>query len=275
MRFSERYGYRPIRSQLQVESIDEPLRNGLWNVLYNAILHDWVGPYLPEHHARIVKRFWMEFLKQPIDRIPSTGADFVRKFREIFFLHPWYDVYDLLEFFCEQSSSLFCERAGIFVKLCNDVMTKEMSAWRVVGQHIARITSEEEIAAIEEAERPTDKFTPVSTHIRSAVALLADRQNPDYRNSIKESISAVEAICRITTKEPTLGKALKSLPQKGVIVDPAIEGAFHKLYGYTNGPQGIRHALLDQETLDHDDAKFMLVACSAFVNLVRARAPAS
>lgn len=36
---------------------------------------------------------------------------------------------------------------------------------------------------------------------------MADRQNPDYRNSIKESISSVEAIIRIAQgNKETLGK---------------------------------------------------------------------
>jgi hypothetical protein len=45
-----------------------------------------------------------------------------------------------------------------------------------------------------------------------------------------------------------------------------LKQAFQKLYGYTSDAQGIRHALLDEPTLDVEDAKFMLVSCSAFVN---------
>ena len=33
MRFSERYGYKPIREIIQKESMDDDLKNGLWNVL--------------------------------------------------------------------------------------------------------------------------------------------------------------------------------------------------------------------------------------------------
>ena len=252
--------------------MDDDLRRELWNVIYNYLLHNWDASFVPELYRYVAARLWMDLLKKPIDVMPSAGTTLIGIIREIYFDDRWYLVYDLVEFFCQHSRGLFQDGGERFIDACNDALKKEMSAWRVVGRHVARITSEEEIAAIEEAERLADKFAPVSVHIRDAVAKLADRKNPDYRNSIKESILAVEAVCRITTGEQTLGKALKALPQKGVIVDPAIEGAFHKLYGYTNGPQGIRHALLDQGSLDHDDAKFMLVACSAFVNLVRARA---
>ena len=33
MRSSERFGYRKVRDAVQIESIDEPLRNSLWSIL--------------------------------------------------------------------------------------------------------------------------------------------------------------------------------------------------------------------------------------------------
>lgn len=32
MRFSERYGYKPIREIIQKESMDDNLRNGIWSL---------------------------------------------------------------------------------------------------------------------------------------------------------------------------------------------------------------------------------------------------
>jgi hypothetical protein len=37
MKFSEREGITPARTPLQVNSVDEALKNSLWNVL-----HDWI-----------------------------------------------------------------------------------------------------------------------------------------------------------------------------------------------------------------------------------------
>lgn len=34
MRFSERYGYKPIREIIQKESIDDDLKNALWNTYH-------------------------------------------------------------------------------------------------------------------------------------------------------------------------------------------------------------------------------------------------
>jgi hypothetical protein len=43
------------------------------------------------------------------------------------------------------------------------------------------------------------------------------------------------------------------------------------MYGYTSDAEGIRHALLEEPTLEQADAIFMLVTCSAFVNYLRAK----
>ena len=45
-----------------------------------------------------------------------------------------------------------------------------------------------------------------------------------------------------------------------------------QLYGYTSDADGIRHALLDESDLDFEDAKFMLVSCSAFTNYLKGKA---
>jgi hypothetical protein len=53
---------------------------------------------------------------------------------------------------------------------------------------------------------------------------------------------------------------------------PALNRSLSALYGYTSDANGIRHALLDESSLDFVDAKFMLVACAAFVNYLIGKA---
>jgi hypothetical protein len=102
--------------------------------------------------------------------------------------------------------------------------------------------------------------------------MLSDRSAPDHRNSIKESISAVESLCKNLTSDPTatLGQALKPLEDKGII-HPALKSALAKLYGYTSDSGGIRHAMLDEPCLTFSDSKFMLVVCTAFANYLVAK----
>ena len=55
----------------------------------------------------------------------------------------------------------------------------------------------------------------IQIHLNAALEKYAQRPIGDYRNSIKESISAVEALCREKTGENTLGKALNKLEKGG------------------------------------------------------------
>jgi hypothetical protein len=117
----------------------------------------------------------------------------------------------------------------------------------------------------------------VNIHLENAVRLMSQKTSPDYRNSIKDSISAVEAICRAVTndKNATLGQALDKIEEQGKIkLQGALKRAFDSLYGYTSGSEGIRHALglLEEPNLSLEEAKFMLVCCSAFVNYLVTKA---
>lgn len=143
-----------------------------------------------------------------------------------------------------------------------------MSAYRFVDRQLVEINSKEEVIEIEEAIRNTEQFRPVKIHLETALALIADRKNPDYRNSVKESILAVEALAKIITEneKATLGQALKAI-ETTHNVPSVLKEAFSKLYGYTSGEGGIRHALTETSVeITLSEARFMLVTCSAFVN---------
>jgi hypothetical protein len=99
-----------------------------------------------------------------------------------------------------------------------------------------------------------------------AVELLADRVSPDYPNSIKESISAVEAVVKKVTSEGTLGAGLSKMEAAGLAIHPALKSAWSKMYGWTSDDDGIRHGSIDPSEADQAIAKYMLVTCSAFVS---------
>ena len=156
----------------------------------------------------------------------------------------------------------------------NHALERELAAYRLVGGKFAQITQEQEIASIE-AALAADNAPGARNHLATALSLLSDRKAPDYRNSIKESISAVESVARFSTgnEKATLEQALKRLETAGHI-HPALRGAFSKLYGYTSDERGIRHAMLEDPNLTAADAKFFLIACSAFVSYVLSNLPA-
>ena len=154
-----------------------------------------------------------------------------------------------------------------FITFINNALERENSAYRIINNEIIEITSEQEIQSIEDALENTNQYSGIQQHLKQALKLMSDRQNPDYRNSIKESISAVESICKIVTNDEkaTLGKALKVIEDKFGL-HPALKGSLSQLYGYTSDSDGIRHAMLEESNLSYIDAKFMLVACTNFIN---------
>ena len=272
--FSERKGLKKLRTEIQVNSIDDALRNRLWNVLdYYYWSHEHGPPHIvkvPSPQMKsILTKLWHYYFKEPVDIIHQFWSDIFKILSKRYSELRWYEVYDFIEFAANNFPDE--ETNKQFMETCNSVLEAELSAYRFVGNQITQITSEEEISEIEEAlETP---LKPVRTHLEDALKLLSDRKSPDYRNSIKESVSAVEAICRLITKnkKTTLGQALKEVETK-IPLHGALKKAFSNLYGYTSSAEGIRHALLDEPKLSFEDAKFMLVSCSAFVNYLTSKA---
>ena len=132
------------------------------------------------------------------------------------------------------------------------------------------MTNEEEIEAIETAMN--NASDAISTHLKRSLELLSDRNTSDYRNSIKEAISAVESLAAFYTNSDkgALGQLLDKLKKQNNL-HPSLIEAFKKLYGYSSDEDGIRHGIIDKSNVDFYDAKFMLVVCSAFVNYVNGK----
>jgi hypothetical protein len=268
MTFSERMGLVQPKTLVQAEDMDNDLRTVLWNALYGTLAVGLSEGDRARLNRTVFQRAWVELWGQALDKKPSFHA-FVAVLREMFFTQQWHQVYDFIEFTATNFSDAGFVRK--FVVETNAALERGRSAYRIVGNRLQRITGAQEIAAVEQAIRDATAMPLALRHLDRAAELLADRLSPDYRNSIKESISAVEAVCEdIAGKKSTLGACLKNLPGSSPL-HPALSSAFQKLYGYTSDAQGIRHALSEEPALDHADAMDMLVACSAFVSYMVAK----
>ena len=279
--FSQRKGIKPIRS-VQSDSMDEELRVGLWNV-FEEIYWKETGidkPFasglslFPGMHGKVYrlhKMLWTDCFKLSLDREHSRLDYIHEKIKEIFFQCEWYQAYDFIEFVANNYPDKSVSQG--FIKSCNTVLEREMSAYRFTGGKVTEITSKTEISEIEEASQ--SPILTVQEHLRRALEHFSDRESPDYRNSMKESISAVESLCKLVIgdENATLGNALKEIERNSnVELHPALEQAFRKLYAYTGDADGIRHGLKDKPSVSSEDARFMLVACSAFINYLTAKA---
>ncbi|MHA2264437.1 MAG: AbiJ-NTD4 domain-containing protein [Candidatus Thorarchaeota archaeon] len=261
--FSHRKGLKPVKMEVQTDDMDDDLRVGLWNVFVTFYWRRGGMDVSEPEGNRMLKMMWYHYFKRPIDTLSDVPGEPYKEIRDYFFGCKWYEVYDFIEFVVMTYSNE--DKNSEFKKTCNLALTRELSAFRFVGDKITTVTSSEEIAEIEEAlAAPID---PIRDHLKSALDLLADRESPDYRNSIKESISAIESICKKIAQDDkaTLGQALKIIKSK-IQLHSDLKEAFRKLYHYTCDADGIRHALMDKTNLDFEDAKFMLVCCSAFIN---------
>lgn len=287
--FSQRFGFTSKKDIMQIESMDDDLRTSLWNVLilsfwsklerYFDIDYDQKESYTEIYNVKhLIKLLWFSHFKKTFDELSRVWPSDYKFIKEKFFQYQWFEVYDFLEFIAKSyGNNPYGNNPTLesFIDLCNYVLEREFSGYRFVGSTITPITSETEIETIKEALTSEDRLMPVSTHIKTALICLSEKENPDYRNSIKESISAVESICCIISNDSkaTLGKALKAIEKdRKVNLHPALSEAFNKLYGYTSDTNGIRHALLDESNLNFEDAKFMLVSCSAFINYLKGKA---
>jgi hypothetical protein len=270
--FSQRIGKTPRRTALQVEAIDEPLKNSIWNVLNHYFRQ---APHL-SGFGSLARSLTLNYLKLPIDRVPEDDEDRYTYVYDYYFheISEWWVVYDFLQLsFATYTRHVYKHGYSTpstptqFSQAINNVLESEASAYRLLEGQVVPISNPSEVATIEDAVNCA--LPGASAHITSALGFLAIKPKPDYRNAIKESISAVESACKVLSGKTTggLDDALEVLGQKYPL-HGALRAAFLSLYGYTSDEKGIRHALLDDSTTPagYPEAKFMLVACSAFVN---------
>jgi|WetSurMetagenome_2_1015567.scaffolds.fasta_scaffold107148_2 hypothetical protein len=273
--FSERYGYTKPSEVLIREHITPEIQNAICNCydrlknrFFISGLHRGENPYIDMEQYT-----WTYFLNL---RESEFGDEMNYHTVAISLINdksnPWYEKIKLIEFtikylysFCKNNisyNSIFDD----FISDLNSEFKRLNFAYRIIDNIVIEVTSEEEITTIQETLQ--NKNGTIKMHIDDALKLCSPSK-PDYRNSIKESISAVEVFCKAKTDKDTLGDALKNLEKSDIIIPQTLKNAFIKLYAYTNDPKvGIRHALMNDDTYTPkaEEAIFMLVACSAFIN---------
>ncbi len=263
--FSEKYGYKQPKI-IQYECISTELRNRIWNLFNQQELK--AGGLASKRLSQAISG--EQTLEDKIaDRMgllidaTKVGQSAEAQLKSgIVKNFSWFEVYD---FICHHISFLPKDVRKERIKQYNELLEQEKSGYRIVANEIAPITNETEIKCIEQAV--SSPYISVNQHIQKALSFYSDLKTPDYENSIKESISAVEAMCCIINgKNSTLNKAIEKLKSSGVHIHSALEKAFISLYAYTCDEKGIRHAGIEFIDAPEEDAKYMLISCSAFIN---------
>ena len=259
--------------KIQLEAMDDDLRNSLWNSIlsrFDESAYEWQAA------AELLAKY---LFKIPTDTVPSAEHRARSWIRDRFFAVEWHQTYDVVEFLVNNvdnikqsnTDSHSDNQLSEFIAEMNGILQREMAGYRFIRGALAPISEPVEVSAIDAAANICygGGVSGASTHIRAALALLGRKPTADYRNSIKESISAVESAVNVVagTSGDGVAKAIEILSSKAEI-HPSLRTALKQLYGYTSNEDGIRHSILEQSAVGFAEAKFMLVACSAFVNFI-------
>lgn len=213
--FSQRMGLAPATKVVQINSIDTELRNSLWNVTtqfyWSNVRHPARQDRVSGSNAHLLAiSIYADFLKLPTDDIPYSWSLLKNDIKTRFFKMEWHQAYSFIEYLVgfdwggtgKSSAEKF-----------NEILKRENSAYRFVSGKLMRITDENEVAEIEWAIQNSEPYAGVKPHLLTSLSFLTNREQPDYRNSIKESISAVRSLARHLTGNPKamLGQALSVL----------------------------------------------------------------
>ena len=274
IRFSERIGKRKPKDKIQIDSMDQELKNCIWSLIHKHLLKPllYSTTYKLSAFNYLIEEIWFTFFKEPIDQIPLLPNTINTILKNNYSRWNYLDIYDFIDFLTLTESPI---NKVLFIEDFNNLLKRELSGYRFINGQLAPITNEYEINEIENALSVSDNLglDGVNIHLSDALNKLSDRRDPDFRNSIKESISAIESLCKIITNEPKaeLSKALKKLGDR-ITIHPALSKGFENIYGYTSDGDGIRHSLMTETDLDQEDALYMLISCSAFINYLIAKA---
>ncbi len=172
----------------------------------------------------------------------------------------WYQIYDFIEYHLKHSDD------AELINKYNEILNDEKTGYHIIGNIIVPITNGFEISQIEETIAKSPEHVVES--FNKSLALFSDRNNPDYNNSIKESITAVEALCCtiVEGSADTLGQAVNRIKDYGIILNEHLATSIKELYKYTCNEDGKRHGGTTYIESDVEDAKFMILTCSAIIN---------
>lgn len=269
--FSDQYGFSD-QKPIQLGFVDGALRARIWNFFYLNELSGGNSRYSfgSDSGYGIVERL-LDRLGNCFDGTDSlNGSARNRRALKGYLLNcAWNEVYDFVAFYLEFVDS---ERRELIAGGLNRVFEEQKSGYRIVSAPndsfsdcpIAPITNEEELQELQKSLNTG--YSSVNIALSNALQSYSDRNNPDYSNCIKESISSLESLLsHITGKDYTLSKNLKEMKKQGIEMHPAFCDAIDKLYAFASNT--VRHGSKAVSVYaDESTARFALITCSAAVN---------
>lgn len=256
-RFSVRNGYKIFEN---MESCQLSTRKRIWQVFARKV---FLSDKQHETKYDIVEDI-LSYFGQSYD-YSNHFQDHINNCNELeIFISQeaeWYQVYDFIEY------HLYCskdEDKDLLTSAYNEVLEDEKTGYRIIDGYIVPITNESEIEQVEKALKNSPEHVAMS--LNKSLKLFSERNNPDYNNVVKESITAVESLCCtiVDGEENTLGKAMDKFNSKGLELNEHFRKAIKELYWYSCDVA--RHGGTSYKVQSMEDAKFMIVTCSTIIN---------
>ena len=263
--FSQRYGYREVRKDIQSDSFDEETVNKLWDIIYDCLSSAEEEEYeggKREKIEKINRDITTEVLGKPAyttkmyPQESFLGTEFYMQLNASWFIGTFPGRMDIIEIFCKEMQDQELRQKF------NETFRLLLVPYRILSD--GRITdadsSEIEYQAIESAIEH-------STHIDKAIDFLFDRKNPNYLKAIGESVFAIEDECKQFGNK-NFAVCLSIIEEKfGMHL--AWKKMLEGLYGFSSDEKGIRHSGNTNSGVDFEEAKLVVVLSSSVVNYLR------
>ena len=194
----------------------------------------------------------------------------------------WYQFYDAVEIIGElikANEYLYSDIWGSndfesfmyasYRQKVNDLFSQHKVQWKLSesGKLESSLPKDLEVRVQQTDNQLKDQFEPARKHYAKARAYILS-PSTDSENSIKESVSAVESVCKaMYPKTATLGDALKSM-KKEQIISPMLITVFEKFYAYTNAEPAVRHGSDKESKVLEYDAELALHMSAAFIRTI-------
>lgn len=275
--FSDRNMLRPIPKEMQLEDFSKETRTALFIALKNIIDDEIRARDLSE--SKIAKIIVENMFNEQYDEYSDYLNNVFEDISKIFQTEPYHVLLTVIEYLC----NLFYESRESFLKRhnydhsvmpyyidirekMNEALENEYVGYRFLNKKIAPITNENEIEEIKNATQTP--YERVNESISKSIQYISETGNKDFKNAIKESITALEELMNIilNTSGLVLGNAIEQYSQKYEINNDLRE-SIKSMYRYASNVNGIRHGNnKDNDEVTFEEAKLVLLFCSSTIN---------
>lgn len=266
LNFKQRMGMEELPRPLKPDEFPRTLRNDILNLIYQDFING-----ISFFKDATIKMRYVSFYKQPLNKF-----NYLTENHRMVYLYEKGNMYDILHDLDYLISCSWDEASLDFTENLRNqlkqIFDNHQFAYTIFYEgkdsQIALRSSEHEIESIENAYKnlKEQQFLGGVEHLTKATKFVNEGR---YNDSIHESISAVECVCRklLNRENETLASALNLLDKKGLQIHTSLKEGLKKIYGYTSDENGIRHSLFDgKNDLALEDAQFMIGSCASFIS---------